>query len=38
MKAMYPGETMSPQSRGMPNFNLTEEQIDQLVAFLITLQ
>ena len=38
MKAMYPGETMSPQSRGMPNFDLTEEQIDQLVAYLITLK
>ena len=38
MKAMAPGESMSPDSRGMPNFNLSEDQIDQLVAFLITLQ
>jgi len=38
MKAMHPGETMSPESRGMPNFNLTEDQIDQLVAFLTTLK
>ena len=28
MKAMYPGETMSPQSRGMPNFNLTDEELE----------
>jgi Spy/CpxP family protein refolding chaperone len=29
---------MYPQGgRGMPNLNLTEEQIDQLVAFLETL-
>ena len=38
MKAMYAGETMSPDSRGMPNFNLSEDQINDLVAFLITLQ
>ena len=38
MKAMYPGTEMSPLSRGMPNFDLTEEQIDQLVAYLITLK
>lgn len=38
MKAMHPGETMAPDSRGMPNFDLTEEQIDQLVAYLITLK
>jgi cytochrome c oxidase subunit II len=38
MKAMYPGTEMSPMSRGMPNFDLTEEQIDQLVAYLITLK
>ena len=37
-KAMHPGEAPSPQSRGMNNFNLTEDQIDDLVAFLITLQ
>lgn len=37
-KAMYAGEAPSPESRGMPNFNLTEDQIDDLVAFLITLQ
>ena len=37
MKPMYAGEAMSPDSRGMPNMNLTEQQIDQLVAFLITL-
>jgi cytochrome c oxidase subunit 2 len=28
---------MSPESRGMPNLQLQEEQIDQLVAFLETL-
>lgn len=38
MKAMYPGETMNPHSRGMPNFNLSEDQIDTLVAFLSTLK
>lgn len=38
MKAMYPGESMTPESRGMPNFNLSEDQIDQLVAYLITLK
>jgi cytochrome c oxidase subunit 2 len=38
MKAMHPGEAMSPESRGMPNFDLSEDQIDQLVAFLVTLQ
>ncbi len=38
MKHMYPGEAMTPESRGMPNFNLTEDQIDQLVAYLITLK
>ncbi len=38
MKAMAAGETMSPESRGMPTFNLTEDQIDDLVAFLITLK
>ena len=38
MKAMYQGDEMSPMSRGMPNFDLTEEQIDQLVAYLITLK
>ena len=37
-KAMHPGPAMSPESRGMPNFNLTEDQIDQLVAFLTTLK
>ena len=37
-KAMAPGATMSTMSRGMPNFNLTEDQIDQLVAFLTTLK
>ena len=37
-KFMYPGEAPSPESRGMTNFNLTEDQIDDLVAFLITLQ
>jgi len=36
-KAMAPGELPTPHSRGMPNFNLTEDQIDQLVAFLTTL-
>jgi cytochrome c oxidase subunit 2 len=38
MKAMAPGDVMNPDSRGMPNFNLTEDQIDQLVAFLTTLK
>jgi hypothetical protein len=37
-KAMHPGEAPSPESRGMNNFNLTEDQVDDLVAFLITLQ
>lgn len=37
-KAMYPGDVPSPMSRGMPNLNLTEDQIDDLVAFLITLK
>lgn len=37
-KAMYAGDAPAPESRGMPNFNLTEDQIDDLVAFLITLQ
>lgn len=37
-KAMYPGDAPSPMSRGMNNFNLSEDQIDDLVAFLITLQ
>jgi len=37
-KAMHPGEAPSPESRGMNNFNLTEDQIDDLVAFFITLQ
>jgi cytochrome c oxidase subunit 2 len=37
-KAMHAGEAPSPESRGMNNFNLTEDQIDDLVAFFITLQ
>jgi cytochrome c oxidase subunit 2 len=37
-KAMAAGEVPSAMSRGMPNFNLTEDQIDDLVAFLITLK
>ena len=37
-KAMKPGEVPTVMSRGMPNFNLTEDQIDDLVAFLITLK
>ncbi len=37
-KAMHPGDTPSPESRGMPNFNLTEAQIDDLVAFLTGLK
>ena len=37
-KAMHAGAVMSPDSRGMPNFNLSEDQIDQLVAFLSTLK
>ena len=38
MKPMAPGEVDEPQSRGMPNLNLTETQIDQLVAYLETLK
>jgi cytochrome c oxidase subunit 2 len=38
VKPMAPGATMSPKSRGMPNLNLTELQIDQLVAYLQTLK
>ncbi len=38
VKPMAPGATMSPKSRGMPNLNLTEQQIDQLVAYLQTLK
>jgi hypothetical protein len=38
VKPMAPGLTMSPNSRGMPNLNLNELQIDQLVAFLQTLK
>ena len=37
-KAMKPGDVPSTSSRGMPNFNLTEDQIDDLVAFLTTLK
>jgi cytochrome c oxidase subunit 2 len=37
-KSMKAGLAMTPESRGMPNFNLTEAQIDQLVAFLSTLK
>lgn len=37
-KAMAPGPEPSPHSRGMPNFNLTEAQIDDLVAFFKTLK
>ncbi|MFN8017532.1 MAG: cytochrome c oxidase subunit II [Acidimicrobiales bacterium] len=37
-KPMAPGPAPSTSSRGMPNFNLTEDQIDDLVAFLMTLQ
>ncbi len=37
-KAMKAGEVPSTKSRGMNNFNLTEDQIDDLVAFLITLK
>ena len=37
-KAMHAGDSPTPESRGMPNFNLTEDQIDDLVAFFITLQ
>lgn len=38
VKPMAAGVTMSPKSRGMPNLNLTEVQIDQLVAYLQTLK
>ncbi|MCU1353632.1 MAG: cytochrome c oxidase subunit 2 [Acidimicrobiales bacterium] len=37
-KPMAPGAAMSPKSRGMPNLNLTGQQIDQLVAYLTTLK
>lgn len=37
-KAMYPGDAPAPDSRGMPNLNLTEDQIDDLVTFLTTLK
>ncbi|HEX2576389.1 MAG TPA: cytochrome c oxidase subunit II [Aquihabitans sp.] len=37
-KAMAAGEAAAPDSRGMPNLNLSEDQIDDLVAFLITLK
>ena len=33
-----PGRGDEPRSRGMPNLNLTEQQIDQLVAYLSTLR
>ena len=35
---MAPGDVANKGSRGMPNLNLTEDQIDDLVAFLITLK
>lgn len=38
MKHMYAGEVPTEDSRGMPNFNLSEDQIDDLVAFLSTLK
>jgi len=38
MKAMKPGDLPSPESRGMPNFNLSEGQINDLIAFLTTLK
>ncbi len=37
-KEMAAGPVPHPTSRGMNNFNLTEDQIDDLVAFLITLK
>lgn len=37
MDAPYVPEPGGDKVRGMPNFNLQEEQIDQLVAFLTTL-
>lgn len=37
-KAMMPGEVPAPDSRGMPNFNLTPDQVDDLVEFLTTLK
>jgi cytochrome c oxidase subunit II len=37
-KAMFADEPPHPLTRGMPNFNLTEDQINDLVAFLITLK
>ncbi|MBA3282358.1 MAG: cytochrome c oxidase subunit II, partial [Acidimicrobiia bacterium] len=37
-KAMAAGDVANKRSRGMPNLNLTEDQIDDLVAFLITLK
>jgi cytochrome c oxidase subunit 2 len=38
MKHMYAGDVPTEESRGMPNLNLSEDQIDDLVAFLITLK
>ncbi|MBX3313804.1 MAG: cytochrome c oxidase subunit II [Actinobacteria bacterium] len=38
MKHMAPGDVASLNSRGMPNFDLSEDQIDDLVAFLTTLK
>ena len=37
-KAMAAGDAATTNSRGMPNLNLSEDQIDDLVAFLITLK
>jgi hypothetical protein len=37
MDAPYLPEPGQDKVRGMPNFNLQEEQIDQLVDFLATL-
>lgn len=38
MKHMAPGDVPSPTSRGMNNFNLSEQTIDQLVEFFSTLK
>lgn len=37
-KFMHAGDVPSPDSRGMPDMGLTEEQIDDFIAFFLTLQ
>jgi hypothetical protein len=42
LKPMAPQESQNPEAggrvRGMPNLGLSEQQIDQLVAYLLTLK